>query len=311
MIRSFWIITLSVCLTSCIPNRSLSLWKLNSTATTTARVVLLGTGNPNAVPERSGPAVAIVINNAAYLVDCGPGVVRRASAAARQKGIAALKVTNLRHLFVTHLHTDHTVGYPDLIFTPWVLGREEPLEAFGPPGLADMTDHILQAYAQDIRLRIDGMEPANTTGYKVNVHEISSGEIYRDENVTVYAFPVLHGSWQHAFGFRFVTPDRTIVISGDARPSPALIENARNCDLLVHEVYSAERFKGRKPVWQRYHASFHTSTIELAKIARETRPKQLVLYHQLFWGATDKELVREIREHYDGPVVSGNDLDVY
>ena len=106
------------------------------------KVVLLGTGTPAATPDRSGPATAIVVNDTAYLVDFGPGVVRRANAAATSKGITALQPTRLRVAFVTHLHSDHTVGYPDLIFTPWTLGRRVPLEIYGPRGLKAMTQHL-------------------------------------------------------------------------------------------------------------------------------------------------------------------------
>ena len=279
-------------------------------ASSATRVVLLGTGTPNAESDRSGPAVAVVVNGKAYLVDCGPGVVRRAAAACRA-GVAELNVENLTTVFITHLHSDHTVGYPDLILTPWVLGRAEPLQAYGPPGLADMTDHILRAYEQDIRMRIEGLEQANTEGYKVVVHEIAPGIVYEDSNLRVKAFPVRHGSWEHAFGFRFETADRTIVVSGDTVPCAALIEEARGCDVLVHEVYSQAGFQRRSPDWQRYHASFHTSSPELAEIASQARPGLLVLYHLLWWGSSEDELVAEIRQTYEGPVSCGRDLDVY
>ena len=121
-------------------------------------VVLLGTGTPNADPERSGPAVAVVVNDRAYLVDFGPGVVRRAAAAAKQ-GIATLSPERIATAFLTHLHSDHTTGYADLILTPWVLGRSAPLQVYGPSGLRDMTDHLLAAYRADIRERIDGLAP--------------------------------------------------------------------------------------------------------------------------------------------------------
>lgn len=274
------------------------------------RIVLLGTGTPNADPDRFGPSLAIVVNGTPYLVDCGAGVVRRAAAAYRA-GVAALNVANLTHLFVTHLHSDHTVGYPDLIFSPWVLGREEPLMVYGPVGIAAMTDHLLQAYQEDIRIRIEGLEPANAVGYKVDVHEIKPGIIYTDENVTVRAFRVKHGSWVHAFGFRFETPDRTIVISGDTAPCPSLMENAKGCDVLIHEVYSQAGFEARPPAWRRYHSSFHTSSVELAQIAGQIKPGLLILYHQLFWGTTEKQLLREIRRVYKGAVVSGRDLEIY
>ncbi len=274
------------------------------------RIVLLGTGNPNADPARSGPSVAIVVDDTPYLIDCGPGVVRRASAA-HARGVEALRVENLKHLFVTHLHTDHTVGLADLIFTPWVLERDEPLNVFGPPGIAAMVDHILAAYEQDIRIRLDGLEPANTEGYRVNVHEIREGVAYEDGKIKVSAFEVEHGSWKHAFGYRFETPDRTIVISGDTRPSENLVAHAKGCDVLLHEVFWTAGFAKRPPVWQRYHASFHTSTVELADIASRVRPGLLILYHQLFWGATDRDLLGEIQQTYQGRVVSGQDLDVY
>jgi len=274
------------------------------------KVVLLGTGTPNADPERSGPATAIVVNGQAYLVDCGPGVVRRA-AAAQQAGIEALAPERLTHVFITHLHSDHTLGYPDLIFTPWVLERSEPLEAFGPPGLAAMTEHLLAAYKEDLHIRLDGLEPANRTGHHVNVHEIAPGLIYEDDNVRVVAFPVRHGSWPYAFGYRFETLDRLVVVSGDTAPCPSLIAHARGCDVLVHEVYSQAGFQRRPPVWQRYHASFHTSTVELAEIARQARPKLLVLTHLLLWGASPEDLVEEVRGEYDGEVRCGEDLGVY
>ena len=277
---------------------------------TGTQIVLLGTGTPNADPDRSGPAVAIMVNGTPYLVDCGPGVVRRAAAAYRA-GVAGLKVTNLKRLFVTHLHSDHTIGYPDVILTPWVLGRAEPLTVYGPVGTAGMTDHILEAYKEDIHIRLHGFEQAQPEGWKVNVHEIVPGIVYTDANVTVRAFPVKHGSWDHAFGFRFETADRTVVISGDTVPTQALIDNAKGCDVLIHEVYSQAGLELRPPKWQRYHASAHTSSRELAGIAQEVQPGLLVLYHQLLWGTTEDELLDEIREIYDGKVVSGRDLDVF
>jgi ribonuclease BN (tRNA processing enzyme) len=274
------------------------------------RVVMLGTGTPNADPERSGPAVAVVTGGLAYLVDCGPGVVRRAAAAAR-RGIPELAADRLSIVFITHLHSDHTVGLPDLMLTPWVLERSVPLEVYGPPGIKAMTDHLLAAYAEDIRIRQSGLEPEKSEGYKVNAHEIAAREVYRDSNVTVTAFAVPHANWPHAFGYRFEARDRVIVISGDTRPSDAVARACDGCDVLVHEVYSAEKFKSRSPEWQRYHAGAHTSTTELAAIATRAHPKLLVLYHQLFWGATDDDLVREVKKGYTGAVRSARDLEVY
>lgn len=273
-------------------------------------VVMLGTGTPNPDPERSGPATAVIAGGQAYLVDCGPGVVRRAEAA-RQRGIGELDMAGLTRLFVTHLHSDHTAGYADLILTPWVLDREQPLEVYGPPGIISMTDHILAAYAEDIDIRLHGKQPQNESGIRVEAHEIAPGEIYEDENVKVTAFAVPHGTWEHAFGFRFDTADRSVVITGDTTPSDSVVEACSGCDVLVHEVYAKAGFDGRTPDWQAYHKASHTSGIELGEIAARARPKLLVLYHQLMWGATEEELMAEIRRSFDGEVVFADDLDVY
>jgi len=273
------------------------------------RIVLLGTGTPNAFPDRSGPAVAIIVHDRPYLIDFGPGLVRRASAA-YQKGIPALELTNLNTAFLTHLHSDHTAGYPDLILTPWVLGRNRPLELYGPPGLKNLTDNLLNAYREDIQFRIHGLEQANDQGWRVNTHEIEPGIIYRDEDVMVEAFPVDHGSWP-SYGFRFITPDRTIIISGDTAPTEIMVEKAKGCDVLIHEVYSEIGLNHCTPDWQHYHRNMHTSTGQLAEMVKRAKPVLLILYHQLLWGVTDEDLVREIEDSYGGKVVSGRDLDVF
>lgn len=274
-----------------------------------SRVVLLGTGTPNAEPDRSGPSVAIVVSDTPYIVDCGPGVVRRATAA-QAVGIEALEPKKLTRLFLTHLHSDHTAGYPDLILTPWVLDREEPLEVYGPPGTQAMTEHILAAYLEDIRDRLSGLEPIEARGYLAQAHEIGTGVVYEDGGVIVEAFLVVHGSLP-SFCYKFHAVDRTIVVSGDTAPTETVVEAARGCDVLIHEVYSSSKFERLPPAWRRYHSSMHTSTRELAEISSEARPGLVILYHQLFWGATEEELLAEIREQYDGHVVSGKDLAVY
>src|SRR4026207_1678372 len=159
MIRAVLLSLLPLVLAATLAGPSFGVAEQESTGNSSrSQVVLLGTGTPNADPERSGPSVAIVVNDTPYLVDFGPGVVRRAAAAFR-KGVKGLAVKNLSRAFVTHLHSDHTAGYPDLILTPWVLERKEPLEVFGPKGIKPMTEHILKAYSADIDIRLNGGEP--------------------------------------------------------------------------------------------------------------------------------------------------------
>ena len=280
------------------------------------KVVLLGTGTPGPVPDRSGPCVAILVNDTPYLVDLGPGVVRRASAAYRN-GVKGLHFSKLKTAFVTHLHSDHTVGYPDFIFTPWVVGRPGPIQVYGPSGIKAMTDHILEAWKDDIKIRTEGMErdfpEHNDSGYKVDVHEISPGVVYQDRNVTVNAFPVRHGEVPQAFGYRFATPDRTIVISGDTSPTPSVISACNGCDILIHEVYTMKAHVAAPPSWQAYQLKYHTSSKQVAELATKARPKLLILYHQgyLHDTSTRADLLQEMRDAYTGLFVSGLDLEVY
>jgi ribonuclease Z len=272
------------------------------------RVILLGTGTPNPEPERMGPAVAIVINgvsgNHVYIVDCGPGVVRRAAQ-------AGIKMDQITRVFVTHLHSDHTAGLPDLILTPAVTGRREALEIYGPPGLRAMTSHVMQAWKEDMQIRLHGLEPSVPGGYVVHANDVKPGEVYRDEAVRVIAFQVSHGSWKHSYGYRFEAADKTIVISGDTTYSPALIAAAKGCDILVHEVYSAKGLAARTPDWQVYHKAFHTSGPDVGRIAAEVGARVVVLYHQLPMGQPAEEVLDEVRSVYSGKVVWGKDLDVF
>ena len=274
------------------------------------RVVVLGTGTPVPDPERSGPAVAVVVDGTAYLVDAGAGVGRRAAQAAAND-LGPLRLERLGIVFLTHLHSDHTIGLPDLIHTGWIAGRERPLRVFGPPGTVNLARHLTAAYQADISNRLGGLQPHTAAGWRVEARDVRGGVVYRDSSVTVTAFAVAHDGWKLALGYRFETKDRVVVISGDTRPTEAVVNACRGCDLLVHEVYSAERFRTREPAWQRYHADAHTSTTELAALAARARPKLLLLYHQLYWGASDADLLAEVRRSYPGRVESARDLAIY
>ena len=268
-----------------------------------SKVILLGTGNPNPDPDRFGPSIARRSERRIGNAGCGAGVVRSVAA-------AGIQVSKITRVFLTHLHSDHTVGYPDVILTPGVIDRNDPLEVYGPKGLVEMTDHVLAAYKLDIQERIEGLEPANQNGYIVIPQEIEEGKIYSDDNVQVEAFRVNHGSLE-SYGYKFILPDRIVVISGDTCPSDKLIKHATGCDLLIHEVYSAEGLKDRTDEWRKYHSTVHTSTLELAEIARKVQPKLLILYHQLFMNQTESDVLLEIINNYKGKVVLGNDLDEF
>jgi len=285
----------------------------------TTQIVLLGTGTPIPDPERSGPATAVVVNGTPYLIDFGPGVVRRI-AGASQKAVAGLTVVNVRVAFLTHLHSDHTAGYPDLILTPWSVGRSQPLDVYGPAGLEHMTAHILDAYREDIAIRRRDKQvlgvPEQADGYKVQAHEIKPGIVYKDQNATVKAFLVNHGDVPQAFGYRIETPDRTIVISGDTAPSQSVIDSCNGCDVLIHEAYSMMTYNAVSPEYQEYRRKHHTSSREVAEIAKKARPGLLILFHRANPGGVgrpnpEQVLLEEVRQLYGGKVVIGHDLDVF
>jgi ribonuclease BN (tRNA processing enzyme) len=277
---------------------------------TRTRIVMLGTGTPVPDPDRAGPSVAIVVDSVAYLFDAGTGVVRRAVAASRL-GVPALAPPCLERVFLTHLHSDHTLGLADLLFTPWIQGRVEPLEVYGPPGTTRLVRGITDGNVEDIRERVASAGGPSANGWNANVHEIHDGLVYRDERITVRAFHVPHSAWRDAFGFRIETPDRTIVISGDTKANDIVAAQCHGCDVLIHEVFTEAGFDKLAPERKPYHAQAHTSATELGAIATAAKPGLLVLYHQLYWSSNDDELLREVRAAYTGRVVSAHDLDIY
>jgi len=273
------------------------------------KIILLGTGNPYPSPTQSGPATAVVYDNRVFLFDAGSGVERMMNA-------ANLPISGPEATFITHLHSDHTIGYPDLILTSWVIRRNKPLQVYGPQGLQRMTDLILKAWSEDIEKRINGLEKEQREYLAVKVHEIKPGVVYDSAGVKITAIPVLHGSWKEAYGYRIDTPDRSIVISGDTRPCDALVEASKGVDVLIHEVYAAETTKPEdRPggeFWPQYCKEFHTSDIELGKIGEMAKPKLLILSHIGRSGATDSILLNGIRKGgFEGNVIIGKDLDTF
>jgi len=275
-------------------------------------LILLGTGTPVPDPNAWGPASAIVVGERLFLVDAGAGVTRRLAAAGFPR------VKEIEAAFLTHLHSDHTLGYPDLVFTTWIMGRRGPLVAFGPRGLRRMTRLLLDAWREDIDVRVKGLERETAEWLRVDVREIGATRteaVYEREGVTVTAVPVPHGDWP-AFAFRFDTPGRSITIGGDTAPGPALAEAARGTDVLVHEVYNSARVAPEaRPGgehWPEYLRAMHTSDLELGRLAASIRPDLLVLHHVLRLGGTDEEILAHIRQAgYTGRVAIGKDLERY
>jgi ribonuclease Z len=279
---------------------------LPAQAADSTTLILLGTGTPRPTPEKMGPATAVVVGKRVFLFDAGVGVERRLFG-------AELPVNGVTAAFITHLHSDHVLGLPDLIFTSWTLGRSTPFGLYGPPGLRDMTEHFYAAFSEDIRVRTSGIEHSPRNGYRVTVHEIQPGVVYDSGGVRVRAFRVNHGAWRDAYGYRIDTPERSIVISCDTRPSEELIKQATGVDILVHEaqIPAAVAPSGRRDVdWPRYVAEYHTTAIQLGELAARANPRLLVISHNGRVGAdADSTMMAMVRRGFHGRVVIGKDLD--
>ena len=278
------------------------------------QVVMLGTGTPVHNPVRSGPSVAVVVDDKAYIFDFGPGLVRRAATLSPRFGgtISALAASKLNTAFLTHLHSDHTAGFADLLLTGWASGkRDERMKLFGPDGIQKLVDGTLEAYEDDIKYRLYERGKVSDEGWRVDTHVVKKGVVYESDSIKVIAFPVKHGNWPNAFGYRIETRDKVIVISGDQRTGENMVGYSKNADYLIHEVYCQAGFEQRSTEDQRYHASNHTSTRELAQLASEAKPEVLVLTHVLFFHCTKDDILAEVQSAYDGKVIFAEDLDIY
>ena len=272
------------------------------------RVVLLGTaGGPSPKATRSAPASVVVVDNAAYVVDCGNGV-------ARQLVIAGVPLTALRHVFVTHHHSDHNADYGTLLLLAWTAGLRTPVDTWGPPPLARTTDLFFEMSAPDIEVRIkdEGRPPLRPL---VRPHELQAGGlVVKDERVTVTCALVNHPMVPVAFAYRFDGPDRSVVFSGDTTRTDALVRLARGADVLVHEVmypdvYREAAAKDARSIAKHILES-HTPIEEVSRVAAEAGVKTLVLSHYVpdSEPAADAAWLPMAKSHFTGTVVLGKDL---
>ncbi len=275
------------------------------------QIIVLGSGTPLPDELRVGPGIAVIFRGESYIFDLGGGVVHNAVRARYLYDIPALYPSSIRAVFFTHLHSDHTVDYAELAATLW-WRRTEKLRAFGPRGLVRMTNGMYEMMATDIEIRTSGNQPiAHPDFYQIDVKEIEAGTVLHEDGLVVEAFDVSHGDIQPAFGYRITTPDKVIVISGDTTFSETLIENATGVDLLFHEVISESGLSRLPEFWQTYHGTSHTSTSQVAEVARRTNPGKLILYHGLYYGAPENSVIEEVRKSYRGSIQLANDLDRY
>jgi ribonuclease BN (tRNA processing enzyme) len=276
-----------------------------------SRLILLGTaGGPTPKPNRAAPAQAIVIGDATYLIDCGNGV-------ARQLALAGVRLGTLRSVFVTHHHSDHNADYGTVLLLAWAADLVREVRTYGPPPLVAMTGQMLELHATDIRTRIadEGRPPLAPLIVPSDI--VRGGVVHEDANVRVTAAVVDHPPLAPALAYRFDCADRSIVISGDTRPSEALIALAKDADILLHEVMhlpSLDALIASEPnatTLRAHLLASHTTTEQVGQVATAANVKTLVLSHFVPGGPPiipDQVWLDAVRPHFGGGIVVGRDL---
>jgi ribonuclease Z len=266
------------------------------------QVILLGTGYPRPDANHAAAATAIVAGDRWFVVDAGRGVTMRIAA-------TDLKYETMQAVFLTHFHSDHIAGLPDLFDTSWQFGRKtRPFQLYGPPGIARIAKAMLDFFRDDIHYRRDLLEKHPGAGATIKTHDVREGVVYDDGQVRVTAFLVDHRPVEPAFGYRFHGGGHSIVVSGDTRPTPNLVKFAKGADILVLEAYLPEHFlKVDTPEVAARLSRYHTSAEEAGQIAAEAGVKTLVLTHLIPAGAA--ETFRErAGKAFKGKIVVGDDL---
>jgi ribonuclease Z len=267
--------------------------------------VLLGTGFPRPDASRAGPSTAIVVGDKVFIVDAGRGITMRLAG-------SGLALNSVAAVFLTHLHSDHIDGLPDLFHSTWEFGRSTPLQLYGPDGTDNIVKGIMQFYAPDIHIRRDLTEKLPPGGAQISLHVVKEGVAYEDATVRVTAFLVDHYPVEPAFGYRFDSGGHSIVISGDTHPNPNLVKFATGADILIHEAYLPEvtppgdTASDAAPWFIRY----HSSAAEAGQDAARAGVKILVLTHLIPHGRADADSAfrSEAAKNFHGTIIVGQDL---
>ena len=268
------------------------------------RITLLGTGAPPPSLERFGPSTLVEVGEQKFIFDAGRGAMQRL----HQLGIPFSDITGM---FLTHHHSDHVVGFPDLWLTGWIGRpwgkRNTPLQVWGPEGTKQMMDHLPKAFHVDIRVRSKSY-PAE--GVKLVAHEIAEGIVFEDDGIKVSAFEVDHGGEDlPAYGYRIDYKGHAVALSGDTTFNKNLIEHARGADVLVHEVTAVSGSAAESAEQLKRIGSNHTTPEQAGEVFARVKPKLAVYNHLLlFGGAKAADLVPATRKKYGGPLIVGEDL---
>ena len=268
------------------------------------KVTLLGTGTPRLQSDRLGSSTFVEAGAEKLIFDCGRCTLPRLA----QTGTP---VTEVHTLFLTHLHSDHTVGIPDLWLTPWIFGRwEDPFRVFGPIGTKKFMSKLEEAFEFDIHIRpIHDLVPPQ--GVKVAARDIEEGVVYENNGVKVTAFEVDHRPIKPSFGYRVDYEGKAVVISGDTRFSENLIDHSKNVNLLIHNVAAAREEDLRQSERMRSITNLHLMPEEAGEVFSRSNPELAVYTHMVLYSTSIEELIQRTRRTYSGPLEIGEDLMVF
>ena len=270
----------------------------------TFRVTLLGTGAPPPRLDRFGPSTLVEVGGQKFIFDAGRGAMQRLHQ-------LAIPFSDITGMFLTHHHSDHVVGFPDLWLTGWIGRpwgqRAQPLPVYGPQGTRQMMEHLPLAFHVDIRVRQKNYGP---DGVKLDAHEIRQGVVLDRDGIRISAFEVDHGGEElPAYGYRIDYRGRSAVLSGDTTFNENLIHHAQGADLLVHEVTALAGSAAEDPKQLQRIGSNHTTPEQAGEVFARVRPKLAVYNHLLLFGsARPADLLPATRTKYDGPLIVGEDL---
>lgn len=277
-------------------------------------VTLLGTGTPQLNPRRMSYSTLVEAGGQMFMFDTG----RAAMMQARKSQADLRNLKKLKTIFLTHFHSDHVVGFPDVWLTGFLAPffRKEPLAVYGPPGVKEFTAGLRQAYAFDVRIRIAQYGGKRGAGMELKPTEVYDGFVFEKNGVRIKAFKVDHEDANPAFGYRIDYKGRSVVLSGDTIFNQNVIKNATGVDLLVHQIGYAPPEAIQKNKIVRRILAHHTKPNEVAKVFEAAKPKMAVFSHIVVFKlkgpdlslAGEEALMREVRKYYKGEVVLGQDL---
>ena len=266
------------------------------------KVTILGSGTPRVNIDRFSQSILIEHKNDKFLFDAGRGALLRLN----QSRILPNEIENI---FFTHLHSDHILGFSDILMTGWVYHRQKPLNIFGPPGTINFVDSTIRSFEEDIKVRSLPPESLNVENLKSNIEIIYDDFTYNKNGLTIETFAVKHEPFTYAFGFKIFNSKYCMVISGDTTYSKQVIEKSKNCDLLIHEIAHASEHTLEKYPKAKGVISYHTDASQVSKIINTVKPRLTILNHVLSLdGSSDEKILNEIKKNTKHKVLIAKDL---